>query len=155
MKMQHFLLDIISFNKSHNTINITNEIISALAEFKIKEKSRTEWSVSSEQSSNGAINTFLKKINQEKSRLSGIQVFGFDIEILHQVRIEKSSIVKTTIIDKRKRPLGEVVSASQQNKRYASFGRDVHKKIKQLIFTSQNKANRTCDKSAENQTKFS
>lgn len=38
MKMQHFFLDIISFNEPHNTINITNEIISALAEFKIKEK---------------------------------------------------------------------------------------------------------------------
>ncbi|GBB93817.1 hypothetical protein RclHR1_22360003 [Rhizophagus clarus] len=37
-KIQHFLLDIISFNERHNTINITNEIISALAEFKIKEK---------------------------------------------------------------------------------------------------------------------
>ncbi|GBC05963.1 hypothetical protein RclHR1_06530003 [Rhizophagus clarus] len=37
-KMQHFLLDIISFNERHNTINITNEIISTLAEFKIKEK---------------------------------------------------------------------------------------------------------------------
>jgi hypothetical protein len=36
--MQHFLLDIISFNKRHNTINITDTIISALAEFKIKEK---------------------------------------------------------------------------------------------------------------------
>ncbi|GES75131.1 zinc finger BED domain-containing protein 4-like [Rhizophagus clarus] len=36
--MQHFLLDIISFNDRHNTINITNTIMSILAEFKIKEK---------------------------------------------------------------------------------------------------------------------
>ncbi|GBB83187.1 hypothetical protein RclHR1_00010069 [Rhizophagus clarus] len=36
--MQHFLLDIISFNDRHNTINITNTIMSVLAEFKIKEK---------------------------------------------------------------------------------------------------------------------
>jgi hypothetical protein len=37
-KMQHFLLDIISFDERHNTINITNAIMSVLAEFKIKEK---------------------------------------------------------------------------------------------------------------------
>ncbi|PKK57166.1 hypothetical protein RhiirC2_721402, partial [Rhizophagus irregularis] len=73
------------------------------------------------------------KTNREKSKISGIHVFGFDIEILHQVRTGESSIDKTTIIDKRKRQLSEVVSVSQQNKRYASFGRDAHNKIKQLI----------------------
>ncbi len=52
---------------------------------------------------------------------------------MHQVRTGESLIDKTSIIDKRKRPLSEVVSVSQQNKRYASFGRDAHKKIKQLI----------------------
>ncbi|PKY31894.1 hypothetical protein RhiirB3_449729 [Rhizophagus irregularis] len=45
-------------------------------------------------------------------------------------------MAKTTVIDKRKRPPqveNEVVSVSQQNRQYASFGRDAHKKIKQLI----------------------
>ncbi|PKY42279.1 hypothetical protein RhiirA4_456041 [Rhizophagus irregularis] len=91
---------------------------------------RAEWIVSSKQSASGAVNAFLK------SKISGIHIFGFDIEVLHQIRIGEigeSHIEKTTVIDKRKRPLSEVVSVSQQNKRYASFGRDAHKKIKQLI----------------------
>ncbi|PKK76575.1 hypothetical protein RhiirC2_813548 [Rhizophagus irregularis] len=97
---------------------------------------RAEWIVSSEQSASGAVNAFLKRTNREKSKISGIHVFGFDIEVLHQIRIGEigeSPIAKTTVIDKRKRPLSEVVSVSQQNRRYASFGRDAHKKIKQLI----------------------
>ncbi|GET51458.1 hypothetical protein GLOIN_2v1828103 [Rhizophagus irregularis DAOM 181602=DAOM 197198] len=93
---------------------------------------RAEYSISSERSASGAINAFLKRISRENSRLSGIHVFGLDIEILHQARTEELTIAKTTNIDKRKRPLSEV-SVSQQNKRYASFGRDAHKKIKQLI----------------------
>ncbi|GET59493.1 hypothetical protein GLOIN_2v1828103 [Rhizophagus irregularis DAOM 181602=DAOM 197198] len=75
---------------------------------------------------------YIPRISRENSRLSGIHVFGLDIEILHQARTEELTIAKTTNIDKRKRPLSEV-SVSQQNKRYASFGRDAHKKIKQLI----------------------
>ncbi|PKY55728.1 hypothetical protein RhiirA4_505150 [Rhizophagus irregularis] len=93
---------------------------------------RAEYSISSERSASGAINAFLKRISRENSRLSGIHVFGLDIEILHQARTGELTIAKTTNIDKRKRPLSEV-SVSQQNKRYASFGRDAHKKIKQLI----------------------
>ncbi|RIA82477.1 hypothetical protein C1645_835303 [Glomus cerebriforme] len=94
---------------------------------------RAEYSISSERSASGAINAFLKRIDRENSRLSGIHVFGFDIEILHQARIGKLSIEKPIIIDKRKRLLNEVQSVSQQNKRFASFGRDAHNKIKQLI----------------------
>ncbi|PKY55917.1 hypothetical protein RhiirA4_487351 [Rhizophagus irregularis] len=40
------------------------------------------------------------------------------------------------VVDKRKRPLNEV-SISQQNKRFASFGKEAHEKIKQLIVKHQ------------------
>ncbi|GET03540.1 hypothetical protein GLOIN_2v1828103 [Rhizophagus clarus] len=71
--------------------------------------------------------------------ISGIHVFGFDIEILHQVRTSKSTIVdndKTIIIDKRK-TISEVVSISQQNKRSASFEIDAHKLILQHRMISE------------------
>ncbi|PKK65107.1 hypothetical protein RhiirC2_715803 [Rhizophagus irregularis] len=77
------------------------------------------------------------RIDRENSRLSGIHVFGFDIEILHQAQTGKLSIEKNIIIDKRKRPLNEIQSVSQQNKRFALFGRDAHNKIKQLILQHQ------------------
>ncbi|CAG8759482.1 13057_t:CDS:1, partial [Dentiscutata heterogama] len=35
------------------------------------------------------------KINRENSQLSGIHIFGFDIEILHQIRIEKFKELST------------------------------------------------------------
>ncbi|CAG8478872.1 11476_t:CDS:2 [Dentiscutata erythropus] len=80
---------------------------------------RAEWMVSSERSSSGAVNTFLKKINRENSQLSGIHIFRLDIEILYQTRIEKSkelSMAKTiTNVNKRKHPLNEL-SLSQQKK---------------------------------------
>ena len=60
-----------------------------------------------------------------------------DIEILHQARIEQPKKLSTEIIDKRKRPFNEVQSVSQQNKRYMSFGKEAHKKIKQLISKHQ------------------
>jgi hypothetical protein len=55
------------------------------------------------------------------------------------VRIEQSrkSSTDNVVIDKRKRPLNEVQSVSQQNKRYASFGKEVYQKIKQLILKHQ------------------
>ncbi|GBB88847.1 hypothetical protein RclHR1_15470002 [Rhizophagus clarus] len=40
------------------------------------------------------------------------------------------------VVDKRKRPLNEV-SISQQNKQFASFGKEAHEKIKQLIVKHQ------------------
>ncbi|RIA98397.1 hypothetical protein C1645_812817 [Glomus cerebriforme] len=98
---------------------------------------QAEYSISSEQSASGVINAFLKRIDRKNFRLSGIHVFRFDIKILHQARIGKLSIEKPIIIDKRKRPLNEVQSVSQQNKRFASFGRDAHNKIKQLILQHQ------------------
>ena len=64
----------------------------------------------------------IQKINREKSRLSGIHVFGFDINVLHQIRVGQPSPINKVIIDKRKRPFNEVQSLSQQNKRYASTG---------------------------------
>ncbi|PKY31990.1 hypothetical protein RhiirB3_449879 [Rhizophagus irregularis] len=96
---------------------------------------RAEWMVSSERSANGAVNEFLKKTNRKKSQISGVHVFGFDIEILHQLRIEQPRELSTDkiTIDKRKRPLNEIQSLSQQNKRYASFGRNAYKKVKNLI----------------------
>jgi hypothetical protein len=54
------------------------------------------------------------------------------------LRIEQSRELSTDkIIDKRKRPLNEIQSLSQQNKRYASFGRDAYKKVKHLILKHQ------------------
>jgi hypothetical protein len=55
------------------------------------------------------------------------------------VRIEQFRKPSTdkVIIDKRKRPLNEVQSVSQQNKRYASFGKEAHEQIKQLIMKHQ------------------
>ncbi|RGB27358.1 hypothetical protein C1646_819807 [Rhizophagus diaphanus] len=60
-----------------------------------------EYSISSERSASGAINAFLKRINRENSRLSGIHVFGLDIEKLHQARTGELTITKTTNIDKK------------------------------------------------------
>ncbi|PKK67186.1 hypothetical protein RhiirC2_835861, partial [Rhizophagus irregularis] len=76
-----------------------------------------------------------KKTNRKKYQISGVHVFGFDIKILHQLRIEQPRELSTDkiTIDKRKRPLNEIQSLSQQNKRYASFGRDAYKKVKNLI----------------------
>ncbi|PKC10462.1 hypothetical protein RhiirA5_414336 [Rhizophagus irregularis] len=97
-----------------------------------------KWVVSSERSASGAVDAFLKKINREKSRLSGTHVFGFDIEILHQIRVgqsKESSKARTIskIIDKRKRPLNEIQLLSQQNKRYALFEREACKKVNHII----------------------
>ncbi|GBC45685.2 hypothetical protein GLOIN_2v1761838 [Rhizophagus irregularis DAOM 181602=DAOM 197198] len=67
--------------------------------------------VSSTKSSIAVVNTFLQKINQNLStKLSG-------------------SHTK----DKRKRPLEKITSQSQQNKRFKSFGKDVHKAVDELI----------------------
>ncbi|EXX58808.1 hypothetical protein RirG_194510 [Rhizophagus irregularis DAOM 197198w] len=78
------------------------------------------------------------KINREKSRLSRTHVFGFDIEILHQIQVgqsKESSKARTIskIIDKRKRPLNEIQLLLQQNKRYALFEREACKKVNHII----------------------
>ncbi|RHZ87829.1 hypothetical protein Glove_30g8 [Diversispora epigaea] len=129
--------------------------------FTIKWKEdKAEWEVSSERSSSGVISAFFKKINREESKLSGIFVFGFDIEILHQERIKKLQKLDTEniIIDKRKRPLNEL-STSQQNKRLISFGQDAHQKINQLILkqrlTSESgKSIRICNIELETENKI-
>ncbi|RHZ79768.1 hypothetical protein Glove_141g120 [Diversispora epigaea] len=103
--------------------------------FTIKWKEdKAKWEVSSKRSSSEVISIFFKKINWEESKLSGIFVFGFDIEILHQERIKKLQKLDTEriVIDKRKRPLNKL-SISQQNKRLISFGQDAYQKINQLI----------------------
>ncbi|GES86278.1 hypothetical protein GLOIN_2v1801857 [Rhizophagus clarus] len=93
--------------------------------------------VSSERSASGVVSVFLRKTNRKKSQHSGIHVFGFDIVILHQARIEQfGGSLAVKVVDKRKRPLNEV-SISQQNKRFASFSKEAHEKIKQLIVKHQ------------------
>ncbi|PKC61398.1 hypothetical protein RhiirA1_466603 [Rhizophagus irregularis] len=74
---------------------------------------RCEMNTFCKRSASRAINAFLKKISQENSRLSGIHVFGLDIEILHQARTGELTIAKTTNINKRKQPLSEVSMVSK------------------------------------------
>ncbi|GES73195.1 hypothetical protein GLOIN_2v1481704 [Rhizophagus clarus] len=94
---------------------------------------RTEWSVDSTKSSTAVANTFLEKINWKQSaKLSGPRLFGFDIEPLYNIRLQ--IITPTTKVDKRKRPLEDITSRSQQNKRFNSFGSEVQKaKIKFIL----------------------
>ncbi|RGB38341.1 hypothetical protein C1646_755864 [Rhizophagus diaphanus] len=77
----------------------------------------TEWVVSSEQSASGAVNAFLKGkiLNLWNTYL------WLDIEILHQIRIRQfkeffKARTISKIINKKKRPLNEIQSLSQQNK---------------------------------------
>lgn len=58
-----------------------------------------------------------------------------DIEPLHNIRVQINSCSTTTItkVDKRKRPLDDITSRSQQNKRLSSFGNDVQNAVNQLI----------------------
>ena len=60
---------------------------------------------------------------------------SFDIESLHNIRLQTGSqpVLTTTKNNKRKRPLEEVSSRSQQNKRLNSFGKDVQKSVDELI----------------------
>ena len=62
-------------------------------------------------------------------------MFGFDIEPLYNIRLQIGSqpIVNTTITNKRKRPLENITSQSQQNKRFNSFGKDVQRAVDELI----------------------
>ena len=54
-----------------------------------------------------------------------------DIEPLYNIRLQ--IVIPTTKVDKRKRPLEDITSRSQQNKRFNSFGSDVQKAVNQLI----------------------
>ncbi|PKC57652.1 hypothetical protein RhiirA1_401244 [Rhizophagus irregularis] len=76
-----------------------------------------------------------KKINQNPStKLSGPRLFGFDIEPLYYAHSQIGfQPITTGTNDKRKRPLEEITSQSQQNKRFKSFGEDVHKAVNELI----------------------
>ncbi|PKY62503.1 hypothetical protein RhiirA4_489062, partial [Rhizophagus irregularis] len=93
---------------------------------------RSEWSVDSTKSSTAVANAFLEKIKWKNSaKLSGPRLFGFDIEPLYNIRLQ--IVIPTTKVDKRKRPLEDITSRSQQNKRFNSFGSDVQKAVNQLI----------------------
>ena len=59
-----------------------------------------------------------------------------DIEPLYNFRLQIGSLPVTTTatkVDKRKRPLEDITSRSQQNKRINSFGYDVQKAVDELI----------------------
>ncbi|RGB29920.1 hypothetical protein C1646_765998 [Rhizophagus diaphanus] len=75
------------------------------------------------------VNTFLQKINQNPStKLSEPRLFGFDIEPLYYARSQIGfQPITAGTKDKRKKPLEEITFQSQQNKRFKSFGEDVHK----------------------------
>ncbi|PKC59395.1 hypothetical protein RhiirA1_469493 [Rhizophagus irregularis] len=93
---------------------------------------RSEWSVDSTKSSTAVANAFLEKIKWKNSaKLSGPRLFGFDIELLYNIRLQ--IVIPTTKVDKRKRLLEDITSRSQQNKRFNSFGSDVQKAVNQLI----------------------
>lgn len=89
----------------------------------------------STKSSTVAVNMFLQKINQKPStKLSGPRLFGFDIEPLYHAHLQICSQPVTTIKNnKRKKPLGDITSQSQQYKRLNSFGKDLKKAIDELI----------------------
>uniref|UniRef100_U9UUP7 Uncharacterized protein n=1 Tax=Rhizophagus irregularis (strain DAOM 181602 / DAOM 197198 / MUCL 43194) TaxID=747089 RepID=U9UUP7_RHIID len=61
-------------------------------------------------------------VSSERSASARIEQFGGSLAV--------------KVVDKRKRPLNEV-SISQQNKRFASFGKEAHEKIKQFIVKHQ------------------
>ncbi|CAB4407581.1 unnamed protein product [Rhizophagus irregularis] len=98
---------------------------------------RAEWSVNSTKSSTAVANTFLQKIGQKHStKLSGPRLFGLDIEPLYNFRLQIGSLPITTTatkVNERKRPLEDITSRSQQNKRINSFGCDVQKAVDELI----------------------
>ncbi|RHZ49459.1 hypothetical protein Glove_520g20 [Diversispora epigaea] len=93
-----------------------------------------EWSVNSTKSASAVVNLFLKKINWKNSKLSGPRVFGFDIEPLHNIRIQMNpNSIITTKVNKQIRPFEDITSRSQQHKRLKSFGKDVKKTVDELI----------------------
>ncbi|RHZ90048.1 hypothetical protein Glove_8g126 [Diversispora epigaea] len=75
-----------------------------------------------------------QKINWKNSKLSGPRVFGFDIEPLHNIRIQMNpNSIITTKVNKQIRPFEDITSRSQQHKRLKSFGKDVKKTVDELI----------------------
>ena len=70
-------------------------------------------------------------MNLNRSRLSGPQIFGLDIEKLHQYRLEISTVLTAS----RKRPLSMIQSRSGQNKRFAAFGKDSEQELSSLLIT--------------------
>ncbi|RHZ83398.1 hypothetical protein Glove_95g68 [Diversispora epigaea] len=95
---------------------------------------RAEWSVNSTKSASAVVNLFLKKINWKNSKLSGPRVFGFDIEPLHNIRIQMNpNSIITTKVNKQIRPFEDITSRSQQHKRLKSFGKNVKKTVDELI----------------------
>ncbi|RHZ87714.1 hypothetical protein Glove_31g20 [Diversispora epigaea] len=95
---------------------------------------RAEWSVNSTKSASAVVNLFLKKINWKNSKLSGPRVFGFDIESLHNIRIQMNpNSIITTKVNKQIKPFEDITSRSQQHKRLKSFEKDVKKTVDELI----------------------
>ncbi|GET55161.1 hypothetical protein GLOIN_2v1824261 [Rhizophagus irregularis DAOM 181602=DAOM 197198] len=130
----NYIVETEMFERSLNckTKYISNSKVNYTINWKI---GRAEWSVSSTKSSTAVVNTFLQKINQNPStKLSGPRLFGFDIEPLYYARSQIGfQPITAGTNDKRKRPLEEITSQSQQNKRFKSFGEDVHKAVDELI----------------------
>ncbi|CAJ0751758.1 16460_t:CDS:2 [Entrophospora sp. SA101] len=87
--------------------------------FKISwNKGCTEWNTYSTKTSSAAVSSFLQMIGWKKcSRLSGPRVFGFDIKPLHDACLQVDfSFLNNNNKTKRKKPLDEITSNSQQNK---------------------------------------
>ncbi|RIB07942.1 hypothetical protein C2G38_2212945, partial [Gigaspora rosea] len=88
-----------------------------------------EESVSSKQSASYAAQLFLKKLRgNENSRLSGIILFGVDLNCLDQRRINAQA--KSTQSRVRKKEYNDLKSELQRNKRLKILGEDVHNSIK-------------------------
>ncbi|RHZ48521.1 hypothetical protein Glove_547g28 [Diversispora epigaea] len=68
----------------------------------IWKENNSEWSIYSERSATNVINEFLKKKNYLKSNLSGTFIFGFYIGQLHKHRLDTSTALSITSINKKK-----------------------------------------------------
>ncbi|RIB28329.1 hypothetical protein C2G38_2239583 [Gigaspora rosea] len=95
-----------------------------------------EESITSEQSASHAAQLFLKKLQGNKnSRLSGIILFGFDLNSLDQRCINAQATSTQSRV--RKKEYNDLKSESQRNKRLKSLEEDVHNSIK-LQFMQHN-----------------
>ncbi|CAG8790466.1 14494_t:CDS:2, partial [Gigaspora rosea] len=88
-----------------------------------------EESITSKQSASHAVQLFLKKLRgNENSRLSGIILFGVDLNCLDQRRINAQA--KSTQSRVRKKEYNDLKSELQRNKQLKILGEDVHNSIK-------------------------
>ncbi|PKC74141.1 hypothetical protein RhiirA1_388380 [Rhizophagus irregularis] len=75
-------------------------------------------------------------LKKHSTKLSGPRLFGLDIKQLYNFRLQIGSLPITTTatkVNERKRPLEDITSQSQQNKRINSFGCDIQKAVDELI----------------------